>query len=246
MSTILSVVSVLGVGITISFRAPSAEDKPRPAPLVHFRFNGNAKNEGKDIAPFELKNTEFRDGALYLNGRYEFSRDRNGYRAVFKTPKLNYKAFTVAIRIKAEQFTPGKSTILVGGTSARWFGMNRAESGNLTVTLNNQAFAREIADTQLDAGQWIVVACGVDLRTRRLVVFVNGKKADDFTLPKDFRLNVIGSSMENSDKNWSFANYSNADVFCGLVDELIIHNRLLTDDEFSRIPLVAATTTESH
>jgi hypothetical protein len=86
----------------------------KTAPLAHFRFNGNAKNEGKGQAQFELKNTEFKQFALlngkyalialYLNGKYEFSSDTDGYRAICSTPAFEYKAFTVGIKLRAEEF----------------------------------------------------------------------------------------------------------------------------------------------
>jgi len=237
MSKIFTVLPLLGFALWSCGRVVAADDEAQPLPIAHFRFNGNAKNDSKQSAEFELKNTVFNASALYLNGQYEFGDAENGYRAVCKTPMFAYAAFTVALRFKAEEFAQGKTNIFVGGTSYRWFAINRAESGNLTITLNNQSIVYEVKNAPIDAGKWTVVACGVDLPARRIVAYVNGKKAAEFELPKDFKLEVVGSAAEESDKNWSFTNYSNGNVFHGFVDELIVHNRTLTDDEFIKIPL---------
>jgi hypothetical protein len=87
----------------------------------------------------------------------------------------------------------------------------------------------------LEENKWTVVGCGVDLAARRIVAYLNGKRAADVNLPKDFKLNIIGSAFEDDDKGWSFTNYSIASVFEGYIDDLIIYNRLLSSEEFSKM-----------
>ncbi len=213
-----------------------ANDKRMP-PMAHFTFNGNAKNTGKERAEFELKNVAFNTDTLYLNGQYEFDSSEIGYRAVCKTPNFNYAAFTVALTFKAEEFTERKTNIFVGGTSHRWFEMKRGESGDLIITFNNHNLSYEVTNASLAAGKWTTVACGVDFSAHKILVYINRIKSAEFDLPKDFKLRVIGSTAEERDKNWSFTNYSNSNVFHGFVDELILYNRMLTDSELSEIPL---------
>ena len=55
--------------------------------------------------------------------------------------------------------------------------------------------------------------------------------------PEDFKLNIISMSAEQSDKRWYFTNYSNAQVFHGLVSDLVIYDRLLSPEGFGAIPL---------
>jgi hypothetical protein len=214
-----------------------AADKSQPVPLAHFRFNGDAKDENKENPEFELKNTQFKDNALFLNGHYEFGSLEDGYRAVCETPKLDYTKFTVVFRFKPEKFDLDQTNLITGGTSSRWFGMNRSAAGNLTITLNNQDFSHEIKDAALEKGKWTTIACGVDVSNRKIVVYLNGKKIASIDLPKDFKLEEIDSDSNASDRYWSFTNYSNGDAFHGLVDELIIFGKMLSTEEFEKIPL---------
>jgi hypothetical protein len=228
-----SAVALLGLCMFLGATSPA--DKLPTAPLAHFRFNGNANDEIRSNPAFRLKNTQFKENALYLNGEYE-TPFHVGYYAVCATPKLDYMSFTVALKFKAEEFGPDKTNLLTGGTACRWFGMNRSEAGNLAVTLNNQDFTHEIKDATLETGKWTTVACSVDVSARKVVVFLNGKKAADIDLPKDFKLRVIDTEFEDTDKQWTFTNYSNGSVFHGLVDELVIFGKALSPEQLAKIP----------
>jgi|SRR5579871_130706 len=212
----------------------AADNKSQTPPLVHYRFHGNAKDEIKGQPDFELKNTQFKNNALYLNGKYEYDGTQEGYRAVCKTPKLDFAAFTVVIRFNAEEFAPNKSNLFTGGTSSRWFGLNLSPVGNLTVTLNNQQFSQEIPGIVIRKGKWTIVACGVDVPQHKIVVYLNGKKAGDIVLPADFKFD-IASDAKDTDKVWTFTNYSNSNVFHGLVGEVIIYGKMLSAKEFEQI-----------
>jgi Concanavalin A-like lectin/glucanases superfamily len=238
MDIVRVLTAIAACGCTAALAAPALKDDKSPVkPLAHFRFAGNAKNEVKGEAEFELKNTEFKDNALSLNGVYEHNGRADGYRAVCKTPKLDYEKFTAALRFKAEEFGEGKSNLLTGGTLYRWFGLERSRGGNLVVTLNNRDFHKEVDGAALEKGKWVVVACSVDVPARKAVAAVNGKKVAVIDLPKDFKVAVAESKEKDADKVWSFTNYSNGNVFHGLVDELLIYGRALTAEELEKIPL---------
>lgn len=226
-------------GCTAILAAPgSKDDKPRAESVAHFRFDGNAKNEGKGEAEFEFKNTEFKDKSLYLNGLYEHNPLEKGFRAVCKTPKLDYEKFSVALRFKAQEFGEGRSTLFMGGTSYRWFGLGRSAGGKLVVTFNNMDFIKEIEGATLEKGKWTVVACSVDVPGRKVIVTLNGKKAGVIDLPKDFELRIVKSEAKDRDKNWTFTNYAGGwPAFHGLVDELLIYGRPLSAEELEMIPL---------
>jgi len=235
ISTILRPAAVL-LGLCMSLEICPAADRVMPAPLAQFRFNGDGKDETKANPAFELKNTQFKDNALYLNGKYEHnSSTKDGYHAVCMTPKLDYTKFTVALRFKPEEFGSDQNNLLTGGKSCRWFGMNRSAAGNLTITLNNQRFTHEIKGAAIEKGKWTVVACGVDLSAHKVVVYLNGKESADIDLPKDFKLDVLDSRFKDTDKNWSFTNYSIGSVFHGLVDGLVIYGEMLSPEELAQV-----------
>jgi uncharacterized protein YkwD len=158
-----------------------------------------------------------------------------------KTPGLNYEAFTATVRFKAQAFGPMTSTILVGGKDYRWFALGRSPEGKLMVTLNNGAFRQDLADVTLSVGEWTTIGSAVDLKARAISVWINGKSAGEISLPEDFELSVIESEAKDRDKVWTFTNYSVASTFHGWVDELILHNRVLSTEEvakqFAAMPL---------
>jgi pilus assembly protein CpaB len=208
-----------------------ARDDALPSPpLAHFRFDGSAENRGTGNAKFELKNTQFKDESLYLNvikdGAYT-----DGYRAVCVTPEINYETFTVVIRVKPEVF----SNLITGGISYRWFGMQMSHTGELVITLNNQSFSKVIDKVRLENGKWATVACAVNVPGRKIIVLLNGVKAEQIDLPNDFELEVVKAKVD--DKEWSFRNYSNANYFQGFVRELLVYDRVLSLYELEEISL---------
>lgn len=208
--------------------------------LARWRFNGNAKNEVLGGSEFALKQTTFQDNALYLNGKYELERGGDGFRAVGITPPLDYRHFTVALRFKADDSAPQRAgapmPLLVGSTSMRWFGLHMI-SNDLYVSFNNQQFFRRINGVQIKRGDWIVIACGVDLDDGNVIVYSNRKKGEELRLPEGFKLEVAAPQYQGYPKEWTFTNYSNGLVFHGLVDELIIYPKILSGAEFEGIPL---------
>lgn len=212
---------------------------PRPSvpPLAHYRFDGTATDVTKANPNFELRNTEFREKALYLNGVYEFALG-GGYRAVCKTPGLDYSAFTVAVRLKMIDLSQrGTSNLVMGGTSYRWFGLSCDGGWNVNVTLNNQRFRHAAVGGRLEKDKWAILVAGIDVPGRKLVTYLDGKKIADVTLPEGMVLEVSKSPAAQSDKVWSFTNYSNGSAFHGLVSELILYNSLLSPKNMERIPL---------
>jgi hypothetical protein len=228
----LALLPVLAAGLIAAAAGP-----PRTPVLAHFRFDGNARDEVAGNPDFELKNARFQGNALALNGKYDGTDRAAGFRAVCRTPKLDYRAFAVALRFKFDGFGPVQNNLFTGGTSYRWFGMHRPADGHLVVTLNNHNHADDVFRATIDVGRWHVVACGVDVPGRKVVVWFDGKKAGDFTLPKDFKLDVIGSDGDERDRVWTFTNYGNGTAFPGLVDELIVYGGVPTAAEFAAVPL---------
>lgn len=238
MNRIRILTMILICGTPAVFADPIPKDQSNLVkPIAHFRFDGNARNEVKGGETFELKNTEFKDNALYLNGQYEMTNPDDGYRTICKTPKIDFMNYTVALRFKAENFDDRMSNLITGGPSCRWFGMERSIHGNLVVTLNNGEFEAEIENAPIPKDEWTVIACSVDVPRLRAIVAVNGKKVASIDLPKDFEVNVLKFNSDDSDQKWTFTNYGNGNCFHGLVDELLIYGQSLTAGELEKIPL---------
>ncbi|HYP26912.1 MAG TPA: LamG-like jellyroll fold domain-containing protein [Blastocatellia bacterium] len=215
-----------------------AENQQKNLPvLAHYRFDVDASDATGRNPDCQLRNAAFSDNALYLNGRYQLGRNPRGYRVVCSTPSLNYAAFTVAVRFKAQRFDWRRSHILAGGVLYRWVVINRTEDGNLNVILNNHRFRHEIKGARINKDEWTVVACGVDVASAKLVVYLNRVKVAEVDLPEGFRFEVEGSAHAKTDNVWALANYSNATIFHGLMDEMIIYDRMLSEEEFAEIPL---------
>ena len=216
-----------------------ADDPDLPRPHAHFKFDGNDKNRGAGEVKLALRNAETRDKALVLNGLYPFGPDVEKASDVrIATPKLEYEAFTVALRFKAAEFAKKKNTpLLVGGPGYRWFAIERNEAGNLELGLNNGRDTFEARNTPVPADEWTVVACSVFTFRKKAVVTVNGKKAVEFALPKDFTWAVASTTAKDTEKVWLFTNFSTGCTFKGLVSELLIYDESLTPDQLAKIPL---------
>ncbi|APZ96641.1 hypothetical protein Fuma_06314 [Fuerstiella marisgermanici] len=238
------------------------EQEPAPEPLAHYRFNGDAKDAKGVHADFELENTAFKDDALYLNGHYELSVEKGGYRAICRTSGLDIAGYTVALRFKSEphrieEFRSFRSNLFTGGVSSyRWFGLQRSQNGNLVVMLNNGLFRHEIKGVALEHHKWTVVACSVDIPARTVIAAVNGKQVSIIRLPMDFKVIDLPKGIrlpkelegrdvklrtmlmqKDTKKEWSFTDYGHGRCFHGLVDEILIYGRALTAGELEKIPL---------
>jgi len=218
---------------------PSASPQPFQPPtgaskdiIGRFTFDGPTPDPGAQI-----RNATQQNGALQLNGEYE-NRKPPGYRAVFSTPDLDYTRFTVAARLYPER---EKDVLLVGGTGYRWLSLRWLSATSLTLFMNNQRFNHTISGVDIPLQQWVTLSVSCDLSAKQVVVYVNGKNAARVALPNDFKLEVIGSRAEKSDKVWTPTNYSNGTAFKGLLDELVVYNRVLSDQEIAALRLGGAT-----
>ncbi len=228
--------TLIAAGLLVGIGSVALAQTP-PEPLAHFRFDGNANNEVKGTRSFFLKNTEFRENALYLNGKYDFRGPADAYKAYFLTESLDYNSFAVALRFKAEDFTYLKTNLITGGSNYRWFSMGLSPKGNLMIALNNGRFKFEADGAVLAPNKWMVAAFSMDLASQTFLVTLDGILVGEGRLPDDFVVDAASLDIKGSDKRWFFTNYSNARVFHGLVDELIIYGRGLSEGEIRNIPL---------
>ena len=212
--------------------------------IACYTFDGNAI-DSTGMGKADLNNTKFTQHGLYLNGLYSYNLTADGYTANIPVASLRYEQFTISLSFKPIDFLeltdrPGghkkRSNIITGGQSTRWFAIRRSDSGNLEINFNNAVgFKHEFAGRPIPLDEWNTISCSFDLPKRSLLVYFDGEKLPGIELPADFRLDVIGSSNHNSDKAFTFANYSNGEVFHGYVSNLIVYDRAFSGDELGKL-----------
>ncbi len=253
-------------GILIATPALHAGASITNSLVAWFQFENNHADTLRRCPDIDLKKADFVQGALYLNGGYEFCSDSPSFRAVAAIPGLHYESCTVTLDFFPMDFNDptGKGasllrswiqtlplgrlghfnetsheTILMAGTSRRWLGF-RQRNGQLELTLNNQDFVHTFTNVAIHPRQWHTLACSADFKRREILTFLDGRKLDVVRLPEDFKLGVIGSKEEDSDREFSFSNYSNGTAFHGYADDLRVFDRALSEAEL--IPFLRSTT----
>jgi hypothetical protein len=208
-----------------------------PSPSGEFLFDGKHPYVGSAT----ISNVTVRGKALYFNGKYStdyWGDDKKhvGYTAVFRPLNLIFEKFTVAVKLRPEDISGSKKTLLVGGASSRWLALSLAETNRLELSLNNQRFRHVIDLVIITNGAWVTLATSFDLEARKIIVYVNGLRADEIQLPADFTLDIISDEkFREYDKVWTFTNYSDAGTFQGMVAGLLSFNSVLSDDEVKKL-----------
>ena len=185
---------------------------------------------------------------------------KRGYRATASVPDLNYASFTISFdffplktkhtrqlrrfemklndwsrdyysRLFAER-TGAPDNFLTGGTRYRWIGFDPGTNG-FEITLNNQAFRHEFKGLSLRLSEWHNLICSLDLRRKQIVTLLDGHVLETLHLPDDFQFEVVGSFWEAGDKELTFVNYSNGEVFNGCAAHLRVFSRALATAELT-------------
>ncbi|HET6884503.1 MAG TPA: LamG-like jellyroll fold domain-containing protein [Pirellulales bacterium] len=215
----------------------SGPENGLPEPIADFLFNGNGKDEVSAASIVQLKNVEYRDDALYVNGLHALNGGGRETTVYLGTDLMDLHKFTVALRFKASVFDATHETVL-GMDSPSFFRLFRSPQGNLCVSLGQDKYLHEFTGATISAERWTTVACGVDLEAGKCVAYVNGALAGESDVPHESQLQNIGPTRHR----WTFGDHARGPVYHGLVDELIVYDRLLSPAEFDRIPLRLDTT----
>ena len=136
----------------------------------------------------------------------------------------------------------GHEIIIMGGTSYRWLGY-RHHDGCLELTLNNQDFIHRFSNVVVSVKAWHNLLCSFDVKSRRVLTFLDGRELRAVNLPEDFKLSIIDSERESEDKEFTFTNYSDGSAFHGYAANLRVFSRALTESAIRE--LLAATLAET-
>ena len=124
--------------------------------------------------------------------------------------------------------------IITGGFSYRWIAFNRRD-GALNLTLNNGSFEHHFGSVSVDTYHWHNIICSVDLRRQQVLVWFDGRQLETVRLPDNFRLEVIGTPDEESDREFIFTDYSNGSVALGYAANLKIFRPALSEPEIAKL-----------
>jgi uncharacterized delta-60 repeat protein len=202
-----------------------------PLPLSDFTFDSTALDAFGNSPPAELVNTVFTNHALYLNGIYGFGTP-DAFSVVARVPGLSYNAFTVAVDFYPFDFLAEHNTMLVGGRGYRWLSF-RTSGGNLQLTLNNQSWNFVFTNAPVSLNAWHKVVCAIDVAQQKVITFLDSTRLEDIYLGPGFQFEVVGTPYEETDKEFTFSNYSNGMAYYGLAANLTVFGRALSPAEIS-------------
>ncbi len=225
---------------TASFPSTAMSAPNCPAALIaDYLFDGNGNDSTGYSNAMNLTNVSYVDNHLSLNGLYDIDCPNTGYRATATIPCFSFNAFTVSLDFYPtlwDYFVCGySSNILTGGVSNRWFRIRSDFStGNLNLTLNNDPgvssyFEHVFSNTSMSLNQWHNVVVSIDVTNKKIITFLDGTKLEDLTLDPSFVL------THSSDNNITFTDYSDAQTFYGLADNLKIFNYALSAEQIGLI-----------
>jgi hypothetical protein len=204
-----------------------------PAVIADYTFEGTGNDSVSNSFPMQLINTEFVNGTLFLNGLYELG-DTNGFRAIAMINGFSYNSFAVALDFNPIAFGTNQNNILMGGAGYRWLGYDY-NAGHLEITWNNHGSNHLFTNSVVVTNQWQKLVCSVDLVQDRIITFLNGTRLEDILLPPGFQFNVQGTPNEPNEKNFTFTDYANGQVFYGYADNLLVFGGALTPAEIATV-----------
>jgi hypothetical protein len=227
--------------------APVAVAAPAPAPaawsdtnllerfgsdlIADYDFSRGLNDRTGISGKFNTKNTEMRDGGLYLNGIYS-PKDGTPSSASARIQKINPKLFTLVVTFYPQNEVKREGYVITFGHSTRWLSLYINENANLELRLDNGRYVNRLQNFIVKKNDWNTYACSVDLDKKRIISFLNSVQISEETLPDNFELGLIGSRWEQSDKEVMFTNYSVGGTFKGIIKSVKIYSRSFDKTDF--------------
>jgi hypothetical protein len=162
------------------------------------------------------------------HSRYTLSKPENWINHLTHDRYLRWRGIDPSLALVKQD------NLLTGGCFYRWISLNR-QSGVLNLTLNNQSLTHRFKGVAVKSGRWHNLTCSVDLRRKEILTVFDGQPLEAIRLPPDFKLAVMGSSEEASDREFTFTDYSNGSVFYGYVANLKIFGRSLAESKLTAL-----------
>jgi hypothetical protein len=219
--------------VLIAFFAGSYRAAAQPVLLSYFKLNTDGLDSFSNSFPMKLDGVSFTNNALALpsTGYYTASAQIAGF---------SYSAFTVALDFNPTVLGyPNNTTLLSGGPSYRWFGLDNDAAGHLLVTINN--YNQEYYFTNvITTNHWHTLVCSVNMNSQTILTMLDGQLLPPIYL-QNIQFWVIGTPYEQSDKVFTFWDYSDASFLSGQANNLRVFGGALAASEMSSLNAVNMT-----
>jgi hypothetical protein len=196
-------------------------------PVAYYQFEDSAGDSMGNSPDFDLKNTYYQDGSLYLNGTYEYSGDRDwGYRASVEPNDFSSDTFTICFDFFKLPSEARESMVVLH--MRPWFELwhrgsgDRGQSEALELYLRSGSEKSDHLRLRMMSIQectWNNIIFSVDLVDERITVYFNGERVQIATLPDWFLPDI-----EYWRGKITFADYSRGLAYYGFVDNFLIFN----------------------
>lgn len=205
--------------------------------LARYTFDEDEKDHAGKTGPFCLHNVPRVDGMLCLNGIFlgpYRSAGAKGYLATTPLPGLNLRSSTSTIVFYALSFKPKNSIITFDDHQTSWFyswfTTWRHEKGHLIAHPKGLGII-EFPGKTVAPRQWHVMTCAYDTDKRKIKMFLDGELLGEKDLPADEILSALFAEHPEVLQSVALTGRTEATVFHGMIDELIIHNGYTSDAE---------------
>jgi len=200
-----------------------------PLPIAYYQFESSAADSMGHSPDFELKNTCYRDGSLYLNGTYEYEGQSDwGYRARARLDDFHVDSFTICFdfyRLPSDD-RDSKTILDLGPWFKVWDpGTGSSESSNFwRLDLKNEESDQLVLRLMnAEDCRWNNLILSADFVEKRIAVHLNGEHVQTATLPDWFR-----PGAENWWNDPTFTNYGSGGAYYGYVDNFIVFNETIS------------------
>ena len=194
-----------------------------PLPIAYYQFESSAADSMGHSPDFELKNTYYRDGSLYLNGTYEHTwADRWGYRAQARLDDFHVDSFTICFDFYSLPSDDWDSATIL--SLHYWFevwdwGIGRGDSWRLTLE-NEESDRLVLRLMDPEDCRWNNLILSADFVEKRIAVHLNGEHVQTATLPDWFRPDT---------EYWrNDLSFTNGGAYYGYVDNFIVFNETIS------------------
>lgn len=191
-----------------------------PLPLGYYQFEDSAADSMGNSPDFDLKNTYYQDGSLYLNGTYEYTgAGRWGYRARVQLDEFTVEAFTICFDFYTLPSDDWHSDTILD--LRPWLQVwDRSNSDGLELDFESEESDRlALHVMHAEECRWNNIILSADLAEKRITIYFNGELAQIATLPDWFR-----PDAENWSKSITFSDYGTGQAYYGYIDNFIAFN----------------------